>query len=100
MYFMWIMGFVLLNHRKVFDMYLHIGKDYIIKNKDIVAIFNIDYVKNTKEYKSMIEKLKAEGNLKNFADNQEKTFILTENESVVKGYITNIGTTTIGKRKM
>ena len=36
MYFMWIMGFVLLNHRKVFDMYLHIGKDYIIKNKDIV----------------------------------------------------------------
>lgn len=100
MYFMWIMEYVLLNHRKVFDMYLHIGKDYIIKNKDIVAIFNIDYVKNTKEYKSMIEKLKVEGNLKNFADNQEKTFILTENESVVKGYITNIGTTTIGKRKM
>lgn len=81
-------------------MYLHIGKDYIIKSKEIIGIFNIDYVKNTKEYKGMIEKLKDEGNLKNIADNQNKTFILTEKESSVKGYITNIGTTTIGKRKM
>ena len=70
-------------------MYLHIGKDYIINNKDIIGIFNIDFVKNTKEYKSMLEKLKSDGN-----------FILTEKDSVVKGYITNIGTTTIGKRKM
>ena len=81
-------------------MYLHIGKDYIIKSKEIIGIFNIDYVKNTKEYKGMIEKLKDEGNLKNIADNQNKTFILTEKDSIVKGYITNIGTTTIGKRKM
>ena len=81
-------------------MYLHIGKDYIINNKDIIGIFNIDYVKNTKEYKSLLEKLKEEGNLRNIADNQNKTFILTEKESIVKGYITNIGTTTIGKRKM
>ena len=81
-------------------MYLHIGKDYIINNKEIIGIFNIDYVKNTKEYKGMIDKLKEEGNLKNIADNQNKTFILTENNNIVKGYITNIGTTTIGKRKM
>ena len=57
-------------------MYLHIGKDYIINNKDIIGIFNIDFVKNTKEYKSMLEKLKADGNLRNIADNQNKTFIL------------------------
>ena len=81
-------------------MYLHIGKDYIINNRDIIGIFNIDFVKNTKEYKSMLDKLKAEGNLRNIADNQNKTFILTEKDTVVKGYITNIGTTTIGKRKM
>ena len=99
MYFMWIMVYVTKN-RKVFSMYLHIGKDYIINNKDIIGIFNIDYVKNTKEYKSLLEKLKEEGNLRNIADNQNKTFILTEKDSIVKGYITNIGTTTIGKRKM
>ena len=99
MYFMWIMVYVTKN-RKVFSMYLHIGKDYIINNKDIIGIFNIDYVKNTKEYKSLLEKLKEEGNLRNIADNQNKTFILTEKDSIVKGYITNIGTTTIGIRKM
>ena len=38
-------------------MYLHIGKDLIIKNHDIIGIFNIDYIKNTKEYKSMYKDL-------------------------------------------
>lgn len=81
-------------------MYLHIGKDIIIKNKDIIGIFNIDFVKNTKEYKKMLEHLQEYGNLKDIADNQAKTFILTEDKTNIKGYITNIGTTTIGKRKM
>ncbi len=81
-------------------MYLHIGKDIIINNEDIIGIFNIDYVKNTKEYKKMIECLKENGDLINISDNQNKTFILTEKNTLIKGYITNIGTTTIGKRKM
>ena len=38
-------------------MYLHIGKDFIINSKYIIAIFNIDYVKNTKEYKSLYKEL-------------------------------------------
>ena len=81
-------------------MYLHIGKDIIINNEDIIGIFNIDYVKNTKEYKKMIECLKEKGDLINISDNQNKTVILTEKNALIKGYITNIGTTTIGKRKM
>ena len=81
-------------------MYLHIGKDIIIKNKDIIGIFNIDFVKNTKEYKKMLEHLQECGNLKDISDDQAKTFILTEDNTNIKGYITNIGTTTIGKRKM
>ena len=31
---------------------------------------------------------------------QDKTFILLENDKNIKGYITNIGSNTIGKRKM
>ena len=71
-------------------MYLHIGKDIIINNEDIIGIFNIDYVKNTKEYKKMIECLKENGDLINISDNQNKTFILTEKNPLIKGYITNI----------
>ena len=40
MYFMWIMVYVTKN-RKVFSMYLHIGKDYIINNSMTYGYYNI-----------------------------------------------------------
>ena len=49
-------------------MYLHIGKDFVIKKKDIIGIFNIEYVKNTKQYKSMYKSLEEENNLINVSD--------------------------------
>lgn len=81
-------------------MYLHIGKDFIINNKDIIGIFNIDYIKNTKEYKSLYNCLLEKKAIINISENQNKTFILLEKDNKIKGYITNIGANTIGKRKM
>ena len=81
-------------------MYLHIGKEYVINNNDIIGIFNLEYIQNTKEYKKMYEQLERENSIKNVSKSQEKTFILTEKNGVKKGYLTNIGASTIGKRKM
>ena len=79
-------------------MYLNIGKEYIIKDKDIIGIFNIDYIKNTKEYKAMYKSLEEENNIIKMGADKEKTFILVENNKNKKGYITNIGVNTIAKR--
>lgn len=81
-------------------MYLHIGKEYVINNKEVIAIFNLEYIKNTKEYKKMYEQLEKNKTIINISKNQEKTFILTEKNGVEKGYLTNIAASTIGKRKM
>lgn len=79
-------------------MYLNIGKEYIIKSKDIIGIFNIDYIKNTKEFKAMYKSLEEEKNIIRATEGKEKTFILVENNKNKKGYITNIGVNTIAKR--
>lgn len=79
-------------------MYLHIGKDFIINSKTIIAIFNIDYVKNTKEYKAMYKSLEEAGNIIVVSDKKEMSFILTEENNIKKAYITNIGANTIAKR--
>ena len=81
-------------------MYLHIGKEYVINNKEVIAIFNLEYIKNTKEYKKMYEQLEKNKTIINISKNQEKTFILTEKSGLEKGYLTNIAASTIGKRKM
>ncbi len=79
-------------------MYLHIGKDFIINSRTIIAIFNIDYVKNTKEYKAMYKSLEEAGNIIIVSDKKEMSFILTEENNIKKAYITNIGANTIAKR--
>jgi hypothetical protein len=81
-------------------MYLHIGKEYVINNNDIIGIFNLDYIKNTKEYKKMYEEMESNKKIVNVSNGQTiKTFILTEKDNIKKGYLTNIGTNTILKRK-
>ena len=81
-------------------MYLHIGKDFIINGKYIIAIFNIDYVKNTKEYKSLYNSLKEQNAITIIEDKKEKSFILTEENKKQKAYITNVGVNTIVKRML
>ena len=39
-------------------------------------------------------------NIIDISDEQPKSFILTEKDNIVRGYVTNIGTSTIKKRKM
>ena len=79
-------------------MYLHIGKDIVINDKDIISILNLNYVKNTKTYKKMYKNLEEKKALINIADNKEKTFILTKEKSVEKAYISNISVNTLIKR--
>ncbi len=79
-------------------MYLNIGKNYIIRSKDIIGIFNIDYIKNTREYKSLYKSLEESKNIFITTEKNAKTFILTDYNKNKKGYITNIGVNTIAKR--
>ena len=83
-------------------MYLHIGKNCAIKNDSIIGIFSYDNIKNTKEFKNLYENINENinENIIDISEKQQKSFILTKKDSIIKGYITNIGTNTIKKRKM
>ncbi len=81
-------------------MYLHIGKDFVINNNIIIGIFNLNYIRNTREFKNLYDNIEKEGNIRKISEEDNKSFILTEENKIIKGYVTNIGTNTIGKRKM
>ena len=79
-------------------MYLQIGKDCIINSNDIIAILSIDYVKNTKEFKNLYQRLEEENNIIVASEKKAMTLILTEKNKSQKAYITNLGVSTIAKR--
>jgi len=79
-------------------MYLTINKEDIIKKKDIIGIFNIESIIQTKEYYNILEELKKENRIKKYAKEEEKTIILYQKDKKMHGIISNISSNSIEKR--
>ena len=79
-------------------MYLHIYKDCVINNKDVIGIFNINNMKESKINIEFLEELNKNNNIKNISENQEKILILTNKSNKTNGYISNLTINTIKKR--
>lgn len=79
-------------------MYLHIGNNNIVEQKDLIAIYNIETIKETEEYKRIIEDLENKHLLIKEEGMDEKSLIIIKKDDNIIGYISNISSTTIAKR--
>lgn len=79
-------------------MFLHIGNNIILDEKDIIGIYNIESIRDTEEYKNLIESLKRTNNLVMQAEGDAKSLIMTKDNDKILGYETNISSITIAKR--
>lgn len=79
-------------------MYLHIGNNNIVKETDLIAIYNIDSIKETEEYKRIVNDLTSSHSLIKEEGVEEKSLIIAKTEDKIIGYISNISSTTIAKR--
>ena len=79
-------------------MYLHIGKDIIIKRDEIIGIFNIESILYTKEYNCIIETLKEVNRIQDISNGEPKTLVLYKKENNLCGVISNVSSNSIGKR--
>ena len=79
-------------------MYLHIGKDIIIKRDEIIGIFNIESILDTIEYNCIIETLKEVNRIQDISNGEPKTLVLYKKENNLCGVISNVSSNSIGKR--
>ena len=80
-------------------MYLHIGNDIILKNKDILFILDYKNLKEDKIFNDFINKIEKK-NVIDISAGNAKSIIITKESGKVKGYISNISSNTLGKRKI
>ena len=77
-------------------MYIHIGKNYILNNNDVIGIFDIETLKKTNSYDYILENLSEK--VTDISGGKPKSLILTNKDNKNIGYISNILSSTIGKR--
>ncbi|MBO4423152.1 MAG: DUF370 domain-containing protein [Clostridia bacterium] len=73
-------------------MYLHAGKDTVIRTNRIIAVFDLDYASQNKETLEFLRRAQKENRLINVTDQLPKAFILTEEGSV---YLTQLSSSTL-----
>jgi len=78
-------------------MYLHIGKDIILKKENILLILDYENLKEDKVFNDFFNKIEKR-NIVDISENKPKSVVITKDGDVIKGYISNISSTTLGKR--
>ena len=80
-------------------MYLHLGGEYVIKEEEVIGIFDLDTSTVSKHTRSFLNKKEKEKKVINVSYELPKSFILVENKKKEeKIYISQISTSTLNKR--
>ncbi len=79
-------------------MYLHVGRDIILKTEDIIGIFDLDTATVSKSTRNYLTKREKAGEVINVTSELPKSFIVCEKENERRVYISQISTTTLEKR--
>ena len=80
-------------------MYLHIGKDKLIDDNNIIAILNIETLKEKENIENICKNMNFSDNIIDVSDGNKKSLIIIKEKKQTKGYISNISTITLEKRK-
>lgn len=78
-------------------MYLHIGNDIILKKENILFILDYDNFSENKICKEFYKKIEKK-NITDISKQKPKSIIITKENNIIKAYISNISSNTLGKR--
>lgn len=79
-------------------MYLHLGRDVVVDDKTIVAIFDLDKTTIGKITKDYLKNAQIENRVVNVSDDLPKSFIVCENNNITTIYISQISAITLLRR--
>lgn len=79
-------------------MYIHLGQDTVIKQEDIIGIFDMDTSTVSKNTREFLKKAEKEGKVITITYELPKSFIVCKINGETVIYISQISSTTLEKR--
>lgn len=79
-------------------MFLHIGGEYVVLTKNIIAIMDMETTTVSKSTKEFLTVAEEEGFVESISDEIPKSFIITEVDKKSKIFLSPISSITLQKR--
>lgn len=79
-------------------MFLHIGGDYVVPLKNIIAILDLETTTISKDTREFLSIAEEEGFIESISEDLPKSFIITEIDKKSKIYLSPISSITLQKR--
>ncbi len=79
-------------------MYVHLGGDTVVLQKDIIAIFDLELTSISKITREFLHVAEEEGFVVNVSEDLPKSYVLTESDNESRVYISPISAATLFKR--
>ena len=79
-------------------MYIHLGQETVVKENEIIGIFDMDTATVSKSTRDFLSRAEKEGEVINVSFELPKSFILCGNKKRKKVYISQISSATLFKR--
>ena len=79
-------------------MFLHLGNDIYVHQKDIIAVCNLDTASVSKHTQAYLKKCEELGIVENICSDIPKTFVIVRKGKKDKIFLTNISSVTLLKR--
>ena len=79
-------------------MYVHLGGDTVVLQKDIIAIFDLELTSISKITREFLHVAEEEGFVVNVSEDLPKSYIIAQTDNESKVYISPISAATLLKR--
>ena len=79
-------------------MYIHLGNETVVKEDEIIGIFDIETTTISKNTRSFLEKAEKQKKVINVSYELPKSFIVTNDKGKSRVYISQISPQTLQKR--
>ncbi|OPZ94837.1 MAG: hypothetical protein BWY74_00237 [Firmicutes bacterium ADurb.Bin419] len=79
-------------------MFLHIGGDFVVPVKNVIAIMDLETTTLSKDTRDFLSIAEEEGFIESISDDIPKSFIITEIDKKSKIYLSPISSVTLQKR--
>jgi len=81
-------------------MYLHIGQDYVLRDQDIIGIFDMDNTSSSYRTRAFLARAEKEGAVIPLSEDIPKSFILIDWPAHTTLYLSPLTSSTLEKRAL